>query len=67
MINPTITIEKSSSGKFRVEMDIDKLEHLAGVLGLYNSEFLEGLEQSEKDYREGRYRKINSLKELRSK
>jgi hypothetical protein len=67
MVNPTITIEKSSAGKFRVEIDLDRLEHLAGVLGLYNPEFLDVLERSEKDYREGRYRKVNSLKELRSK
>ena len=67
MANPTITIEKVSSGKFRVEMDIDKFERLADALGLYNSEFLKTLERSEKDYREGRYRKVNSLKDLRSK
>ena len=67
MANPTITIEKSRSGKFRIEVDIDKLERLADALGLYNPEFLKSLERSEKDYREGRYRKITSLKELRSK
>jgi len=67
MANPTITIKKASSGKFRVEMDIDKFERLADALGLYNPEFLKALERSEKDYREGRYRKVNSLKDLRSK
>ena len=66
MVNPTITIEKSPSGKFRVERDIDKFERLADALGLYNPEFLKSLERSEKNYRQGRYRKINSLKELRS-
>ncbi|OGY26424.1 MAG: hypothetical protein A2Z42_04685 [Candidatus Woykebacteria bacterium RBG_19FT_COMBO_43_10] len=67
MAKPTITIEKTPSRKYRVEMDIDKLERLASALGLYNPEFLEGLERSEKDYREGRYRKVSSLKELRFK
>jgi hypothetical protein len=67
MANPTITIEKGSSGKFHVEMDINRLERLADALGLYNPEFLKALDRSEKDFREGRYRKIDSLKELRSK
>ena len=43
MAKPTITIEKTPSRKYRVEMDIDKLERLASALGLYNPEFLEGL------------------------
>lgn len=67
MANPTITIEKSSSSKFHIEIDINRFERLADALGLYNPEFLESLERSEKDYREGRCRKISSLKELRSK
>ena len=67
MAKPTLTIEKAPARKYRVEMDIDKLERLAEALGVYNPEFLEGLERSEKDYREGRYRRINSLKDLSSK
>jgi hypothetical protein len=66
MPNPTITIEKSPAGKFHVELDIDKFERLADILGLYNPDFLNTLDRSEKDYREGRYRKVKSLKELRS-
>lgn len=67
MANPTIRIEKASSGKYRVEMDINRLERLADPLGLYNPEFLKAMDRSEKDFRKGRYRKINSLKDLRSK
>lgn len=67
MASLTITIKPkvNHSRKILVEMDADKFERLAANLGLFNPEFLESLDQAEKDYKRGRISKIKSLKELR--
>ncbi|PIR05121.1 MAG: hypothetical protein COV57_00800 [Candidatus Liptonbacteria bacterium CG11_big_fil_rev_8_21_14_0_20_35_14] len=64
MLNSTITIKKSNNQKFKVEIDVNKLEKLANIFGLYNPDFIKSLEKSEKDYKQGKYKKIKSLKEL---
>lgn len=68
MANPTITIAVKANypKKFLVEIDAYRLEKLASVLGLFNPDFLESLDRAEKDYQAGRFRKVKSLKELRS-
>ena len=68
MANQTITIAVKANypRKFLVEIDANRLEKLASALGLFNPEFLESLDRSEKDYSAGKYRKVKSLKELRS-
>ena len=48
MLNSTITIKKSNNQKFKVEIDVNKLEKLANIFGLYNPDFIKSLEKSEK-------------------
>lgn len=55
----------NSSKKFLVEIDAEKLERLAAVLGLFSSNFLESLDKAEKDYKASRTKKIKNLKALR--
>ena len=56
---------KINSKKFTVEIDFNKLEKLAASLGFFNPAFLNSLNRAEKEYRSGRIRRIDSLKELR--
>ncbi|PIS39591.1 MAG: hypothetical protein COT33_01055 [Candidatus Nealsonbacteria bacterium CG08_land_8_20_14_0_20_38_20] len=67
MTSLTITIKSkiNHSKKILVEMDAEKFERLASNLGFFSPEFLESIEQAEKDYRAGRIKKIKSLMELR--
>lgn len=58
---------QKSPKKVTIEFDADKFEKLAALFGLFNPEFLKELDESEKDYKEGRFRKIKSLKDLRKK
>jgi len=51
--------------KFLIEMDVEKFEKLAALLGFFNSEFLKSIDQAEKNWKEGKVKKIKSLKELR--
>ncbi|MBU2579275.1 hypothetical protein KKA09_04150 [Patescibacteria group bacterium] len=46
-------------------MDVEKFEKLAALLGFFNSEFLKSIDQAEKNWKEGKVKKIKSLKELR--
>ena len=65
MVSLNITIKQGKKkNKKIVEFDADQLERLASVLGMFNPNFLKSLAKSEKDYKEGRYFKINSLKDL---
>ena len=48
-----------------IELNVDKFERLAANFGFFSQEFLESLENAEKDYKKGKMRKIKSLKELR--
>lgn len=68
MASLTITIKKPQtkrSHKILVEMDAEKFEKLAASLGFFNPEFLKSLQRSEGDFKTGRFKKIESLKELR--
>ena len=53
------------SQKVLIELNADKFERLAANFGFFSQEFLESLENAEKDYKKSRIRKIKSLKELR--
>ena len=53
------------SRRILVELDAERFERLAANLGFFSAEFLKSLERAERDYKEGRVRKIKSLKELR--
>jgi len=64
-LNITIKNSKNRSHKAVVEFDIEQFEKLAGIFGLFNPEFLKDLEESEKDYKSGRVKKLRSLKDLR--
>ncbi len=50
---------------FNIEVDAETFERLAASFGFFGSEFLDDLDQAELDLKEGRTRKIKSLKELR--
>ncbi len=72
MVNKTSSLEikiKSKklnhSKKFLVEIDAEKMERLAAGLGLFNPEFIKSLNQSEKNYKSGKTKKIKNLKALR--
>lgn len=64
-LSVTIKSSKKAGRKFIVEMDAERFEKLAASLGLFNPDFIESLEKSEKDWKAGRFRKIRSLKDLR--
>lgn len=50
--------------KIRIEMDAEKFERFAASLGLFRSNFLRSLDKAEKDYSEGKVKKIRSFKDL---
>ncbi len=66
MIQTEVTIEPGQHKKFMVSftMDADALERLAGHMGGFNPPFLLALEEAEKDYKAGKYTKIQSSQEL---
>jgi len=64
-LNIIIKQDKKRPRKTVVEFDTDKFEKLAAVFGLFNPEFLKDLDESEKDYKEGRVKRLRSLKDLR--
>lgn len=62
----TIKIQRhKKQKKIFIELDADKFERIAGDLGLFNKDFLESMDRSERDYKSGRIREVASLKELR--
>ena len=67
MVSLNITIKQKNrrSRKTVVEFDADQFEKLAAVFGLFNPKFLKDLEESEKDYKAGRVKRLKSLKDLR--
>ena len=68
MVSLNITIKQGKNrSKKIVEFDVDQFERLAAAFGMFNPEFIKSLKESEKDYREGRYSKLKSLKDLRKK
>ena len=67
MVSLNITIKGGGNhpSKATVELDADKFEKLAALFGMFNPDFLKSLAKSEKDYKEGRFIKFKSLKDLR--
>ena len=66
MASLELTIKKRNH-RVLIEMDADRFEKLAADFGFFSKDFLESLEQSEKDLKAGRVKKIQSLKELRQR
>jgi hypothetical protein len=66
MASLELTIKKRNH-RVLIEMDADQFEKLAADFGFFSKDFLESLEQAEKDAKAGRVRKIESLKELRQR
>jgi len=65
MVSLNITIKQGKNrSKKMVEFDVRQFERLAAALGMFSPDFLRSLARSEKDYKEGRFRKIKSLKDL---
>lgn len=62
-LNITIT-PQSNTKRVSVELDADKLEKLAADLGFFNKDFLKSVDRAEKDYRSGRIKIIESLREV---
>lgn len=56
---------QTAKKKILVEMDADKFESLAGSLGFFSADFLKSLNRAEKDYRERKFKRIESLKQLK--
>ena len=63
-LNITITQGKTANKKM-VEFNVDQLERLAAALNMFNPDFLKSVARAEKDYKEGRFRELKSLKDLR--
>jgi hypothetical protein len=57
--------KKANKTTFTVEFDADRFERVAAALGMFSDEFLDAIDQSEKEIRAGKTRKISSLRELR--
>jgi len=62
----TILDKPNSGKKCRVEINLDQWEKLADVFGLYNPTFLKTLNKSLKESKQGKVRKIKSLREFRA-
>lgn len=60
----TLTIQKEKKRTVRVDINLDQWERLADVLGFYRPEFLKLLKQSLKESKNGKARRISSLREL---
>lgn len=65
-MNPKLkaTITKKTPKSIHLEIRKEDFEAFCAAAGLYRKEFLELLEQSEKDHKEGRVTKRESLAEL---
>ncbi len=59
-----VKTNSKQSGKFLIELDAEKFERLAANFGFFNPDFLESLSRAEKNYSNGKIKKIGSLKEL---
>ena len=66
MASLELTIKKRNH-RVLIEMDADLFEKLAANFGFFSKDFLESLEQAEKDVKACRVRKIQSLKDLRQR
>ncbi len=64
MSNLILDIKKKQN-TFSIKMDRNKFETLAASFGMFNSDFLDSIDQSEKDYKVGKTKKVKSLQELK--
>ena len=65
MATLTISQKSNSKRKINVEIDLNKWEKLADIFGFYQPEFLKSIKQSIKESKQGKVRKIKSLRELK--
>ena len=65
LLHITIRQDKKHPRKTVVEFDADQFEKMAAAFGFFNPEFVKDMEESEKDYRAGRVKRLRSLKDLR--
>ena len=61
----TINTPRQRSRNVRIELNVDQFERLAANFGFFSKEFLESLDRAESDYRNGKVRKVKSLRFLR--
>lgn len=64
---PILTIQKSNSRMMKVEINLDQWERLADIFGFYKPEFVRTIKESLKESKNGKVRKIGSLRELETK
>ena len=64
-LNVTIRPRQLRSRKLIVELDADRFERLAANLGFFSKEFLASLERAEREVRQGKARRLRSLRDLR--
>lgn len=65
MTTLTVTF-KPDRKSANIEVNAEGFERLAGVLGLFNQEFLMSLARSEREIKAGKSKTLRSLKQLRS-
>ncbi|OGN03916.1 MAG: hypothetical protein A2831_02405 [Candidatus Yanofskybacteria bacterium RIFCSPHIGHO2_01_FULL_44_17] len=64
-LNITVQSIPKHPKKILVEMDAEKFERLAAGLGLFSGDFIDSVTRAERDYKNKRYEKIESLKDLK--
>jgi hypothetical protein len=65
MATITLLEKPNAQKKVRVEIDLDQWERIADVFGMYNPNFIKTLDKSLMESKQGKVRKIRSLRELR--
>ncbi|MDP3735311.1 MAG: hypothetical protein Q8R39_02695 [bacterium] len=63
---PLTLYPSTKKNKIVVEMDADRFERLAAAFGFFNPEFLESLDQAEREIAHGKTKRLKSLQDLRS-
>jgi hypothetical protein len=58
------TISETKSGKIRIEIDKKDFENFCNVCGLFRKDFIDILEQSERDHNQGLTTERSSLLEI---
>jgi len=65
MSSATISINTGlKPHKVLIKLDAHKFEKLAADFGFFSQDFLASLDRAEEDYKKGRIKKINSLRDL---
>ena len=62
-----VTLHQSASSRATratVEVDLEKMRQLADTLGFYHPQFLEDIEQAEKEITQGKTRRIHSSQDI---